>query len=498
LTSNEGQSVAFRTVYGNTISENGWPIVDEGSCSWITVPGTDPAVSLEIQQGQPLLILRAWAADINAFVQTLRDADSACWTEGNSVATSNHLGGTAEDLDWDDHPMGNADAGWNAYQIATIRDMLAFYEGTVFWGNDWDSPKDSMHFQMGYNTYGNPATADFINRKIRADGFSLYRREALAPAPTPTPAPAPTTTSAEILAAAIGSTVDFATSILPSVQQGLAGSQCTNVNRVAMWLAMEGEESAGFTATVEIGNIDGTTYQGRTWEQITGLANYAAFSQWAYQQSYVSSPTYFVDNPASLGDARWESLGAVWYWTVARPQINSLCDNRDIVGVTEAINGGTNGLAARQARYSRALAQGDALLALTTTPTTGDEDEMAGWNEDLVSRAMVLLENQTGVVRTSRSPFRHVGEGPVNTCGGFAWTADGTVHAGFVAQFAVEYGDPVSIALLFEVAQNTDPARSQDAALAVRVLDKVGKEDLDNASTQISAWLAAEAAHRAA
>jgi hypothetical protein len=88
-----------RVVYGNSSSSNGWPMVDEGSCTWTTVPGTD--VSLEIQNGQPLAILRAFAADFNAYVEPLRDADSACWTATNSVGDSNHLSGTAMDLNWD-------------------------------------------------------------------------------------------------------------------------------------------------------------------------------------------------------------------------------------------------------------------------------------------------------------------------------------------------------------------------------------------------------------
>lgn len=176
--------MARRNVYGNDWSENGWPMVDEGSCTWVTVPGTN--VSLEVQNGQPLKIMPAFAADINAYVQPLRDADSACWTAGNSVATSNHLSGTAMDLDWNDHPMGPEYAGWNQDQINTIREILDFYEGTIFWGEDWDSPKDSMHFQMGYNTFGSAVTDDFINRKIRADGFSTFRRDGQA-APPPAP-----------------------------------------------------------------------------------------------------------------------------------------------------------------------------------------------------------------------------------------------------------------------------------------------------------------------
>jgi hypothetical protein len=166
-------------------------MVDEGSCTWVDVPGTNPVVRLQIQNGQPLPILRAFVADINAYVEPVRDADTACWTAGNSVSTSNHLSGTAVDINWDSHPFRVADAGWSQDEINTIRQILDFYEGTVFWGNDWTDPKDAMHFQLAslanggdIDTFNNPHTQDFIDRQIRADGFSTFRRGG-APVPPP-------------------------------------------------------------------------------------------------------------------------------------------------------------------------------------------------------------------------------------------------------------------------------------------------------------------------
>lgn len=123
--------MGFRFAYGNSHSENGWPMVDTDSCEWITVPGTD--VRLQIQKGWPLVILRAFAADFNEFVEPLRDADSACWTATNSVSTSNHLSGTALDLNWDSHPFRVQDAGFDGRELPIVRELLDFYEGTVFW-----------------------------------------------------------------------------------------------------------------------------------------------------------------------------------------------------------------------------------------------------------------------------------------------------------------------------------------------------------------------------
>ncbi|WP_457069900.1 M15 family metallopeptidase [Mycobacteroides abscessus] len=357
-----------RVVYGNSFSENGWPMVNSDECTWVTVPGT--SVSLQIQNGQPLAILRAFAADFNAYVEPLRDPDSACWTPTNSVPTSNHLSGTACDFNWNDHPFQVSYAGFSSKETATVRELLDFYEQTVFWGQDWQSPKDAMHFQVGYNTYQNPHTADFIARKIRADGFSTFRRGSRPVG------------AATILATATGLSEARAAEILPAVSDGLKASQCTNINRIAMWLAQVGHESAGFNATEEyasgaayegradLGNTqpgDGVRFKGRSWIQITGRNNYTAFSRWCSGKGLVLSPTEFVDNPKRLAELRWAGIGAAWYWTVARSDINTLSDRQDLETVTRRINGGTNGLADRRDRYNRALLQGDALLQLLAT-----------------------------------------------------------------------------------------------------------------------------------
>ncbi|WP_458317090.1 M15 family metallopeptidase [Mycolicibacterium brisbanense] len=472
--------MANRTVYGNDWSSNGWPMVDQGSCTWVNVPGTN--VTLQIQNGQPLAILRAFAADFNAYVEPLRDADSACWTATNSVSTSNHLSGTAMDLNWNSHPFQIADAGFDAAKIARVRELLGFYEGTVFWGNDWSDPKDAMHFQLSslanggnINTYGNPAVGDFIARKIRADGFSTFRRGAAPAIPA----------AVDVLARATGLTAERAAQILPTMSDGLKQAECTNPNRIAMFVAQTGHESANFNATEEyasgaayegrtdLGNTqpgDGVRFKGRTWIQITGRAHYAEFSQWAFDRGLVPSATYFVDHPTELADLRWAGIGAAWYWTESRP-MNALVDAgenaqwgdyRGFAAVTAAINGGTNGIDERRARYNRALALGDQLLTLTT----GEDDDM--FTEDDRN----LLKQISGIFRVSKSPLRHLGEKETNTCAGFAWAADGLTHPQFVAM-AAKVGHQDSLRLLAEVA-GADPVkfpdRQDDAALARNIL----------------------------
>ena len=160
-------------------SENGWrpPGAGPDIRIWITVPGTDPPVHLELMKGWPAIVLGAFAADLNAYVEQMRDNDSAGFTPTNAVATSNHLNGTAFDFNWESHPFHQFNT-FNAQQMRILTELFDFYENTVAWGGkDWGgNPQDEMHFQMGYNTWMNPRVQDFINRKIRADGFSTFRR----------------------------------------------------------------------------------------------------------------------------------------------------------------------------------------------------------------------------------------------------------------------------------------------------------------------------------
>lgn len=432
--------MGFRFAYGNSHSENGWPMVDTDSCEWITVPGTD--VRLQIQKGWPLVILRAFAADFNEFVEPLRDADSACWTATNSVSTSNHLSGTALDLNWDSHPFRVQDAGFDGRELPIVRELLDFYEGTVFWGNDWDTPKDAMHFQMGYNTFNNPHTADFIARKIRADGYSTFKR-----GNNPLPGD-----PAAILARATGLSLSRATEILPAVRDGLRASECTNQKRIAAWLAQIGHESDGFNATeeyasgeayegrVDLGNTqpgDGKRFKGRSWIQITGRHNYGKFSRWCSEKGLVPSPTEFVDNPNKLGLLEWAGIGAAWYWTVARPDINALCDQGAFDTVTYRINGGQNGAVDRRARYQRALQVGGVdlvrLLDTHRQPPTIEELLMAD------------------TLYPSVSIYKEPGEGAKYTLAQLIQSIDGMRHRETVEESALR-GNLDDIHRVFRVA----------------------------------------------
>lgn len=164
--------------------------------------------------------------------------------------------------------------------------------------------------------------------------------------------------------------------LLAPFEAALLQAKCTTPERVAMFVAQVGTESAGLRYTEEIasgaayegrkdlGNVkpgDGRRFKGRGPIQITGRENYTKLSAWAFGQGLVPTKTYFVDNPTHLAWDRYLFLGPVWYWTVAR-DMNALADKKDINGATRAVNGGTNGLRDRTFRWNRALKYGKALL----------------------------------------------------------------------------------------------------------------------------------------
>ncbi|QGZ16813.1 endolysin [Mycobacterium phage Phaded] len=372
--------MARRLFRGRQFSENGWPYVDQGSCTWDEVV---PGVWLQIQNGIPFTVLRAFARDFNEHVEKLRDADSACWTQDNSVDTSNHPGGTGADFNWNGEDgrtfrYGITEArAYPGDKARRLRELLDFYEDNVFCGGFWDI-RDWMHFQMGYGTYDSKAdrptqkVTDFVARKIRPDGWSTFKRGGGG-------APAPAADAAAILARATGVTLDKAREILPTLRDGLILSECTTVPRIAMWLAQCGHESAHFNATEEYQNgpmdQERWIYKGRTWIQLTWRSAYEGFGRWCHARGLVSDPTVFVNNPRSLADLKWAGLGAAYYWTTTvrstrkYPTLNQASDARDVLVATQIINGGTNGLEDRQNRYNRAIALGDELLQII-----GEED----------------------------------------------------------------------------------------------------------------------------
>lgn len=206
---------------------------------------------------------------------------------------------------------------------------------------------------------------------------------------------------AQTLREVMGSTLPDGgyTRLIDGYNAAMRAADVTTVERAAMFAAQLGHESVGLKYMREIasgaeyegrrdlGNVhpgDGVRYAGRGPIQLTGRSNYRAFTQWARANGH--SDIDFEAEPERLEEPHWGFLAASYYWVAARPQINSLADNRDLEGVTRAINGGLNGLADRRARYERALTYGTRLLPEGGAPTV---EKVLDYSRDQIAQDTV-------------------------------------------------------------------------------------------------------------
>ncbi len=143
---------------------------------------------------------------------------------------------------------------------------------------------------------------------------------------------------------------------------GLKKYDITSSRRMAHFIAQIGHETASFRYAEELadgsayegrrdlGNTqpgDGKRFKGRGLIQLTGRANYAAYSQ-ATGVDYVARPQLVATDPVVAVDV------ACWYWNSRK--ISKLADKDDAKAVTKMINGGYNGLDDRLDYLGRAKA----------------------------------------------------------------------------------------------------------------------------------------------
>jgi hypothetical protein len=168
--------MSFRTAYGYSYSENGWRMCNRDECDDSPPPGL-PGLRLPVRRGDASTILKAWASWFSVNVENLNNAgrgfsDEGCWTGTNDVGNSNHLSGTAMDLNWSEHAFRVSYSGFNSIEIARCRQGLALFENTIWWGQDWSSPKDPMHFQLNL-AESNPKNAQFA-AKLRGGYLGIW------------------------------------------------------------------------------------------------------------------------------------------------------------------------------------------------------------------------------------------------------------------------------------------------------------------------------------
>jgi putative chitinase len=99
---------------------------------------------------------------------------------------------------------------------------------------------------------------------------------------------------------------------------------------------------------------DGYKFRGRSPIQLTGHANYEAFTEWA--KGLDPNAPDFTEEPDAINTDPWEGAVAIWYWSVGNPErrsLNRYADRGDIEMVTRRINGGLNGYSDRLVAYDR-------------------------------------------------------------------------------------------------------------------------------------------------
>ena len=119
--------------------------------------------------------------------------------------------------------------------------------------------------------------------------------------------------------------------------------------RAAASYARQPQKIASKVYANRLGNGDeasgeGWKYRGRGLIQITGADNYRACGN--------ALGIDFIGSPEKLTLPRPAAFSAVWFW--AHRNLNALADHGDMVAITKAINGGTNGIQDRLALYSAA------------------------------------------------------------------------------------------------------------------------------------------------
>jgi len=91
---------------------------------------------------------------------------------------------------------------------------------------------------------------------------------------------------------------------------------------------------------------EGWSYRGRGLKQLTGKDNYTRCG--------AALGLNLVSNPDLLLEPKAAARSAGWFWKTNH--LSDFADKGDILGMTKKINGGTIGLAEREAKYKKCLA----------------------------------------------------------------------------------------------------------------------------------------------
>lgn len=169
----------------------------------------------------------------------------------------------------------------------------------------------------------------------------------------------------ETLAKAMNIPLSRAQKWAPALTAAMEEGKINTRLRQAAFLAQIGHESGSLVYVKELGGPsyfakydgrkdlgntqpgDGAKFCGRGLIQVTGRANYRTASQVLFGDERL------LFSPELLEKPEWAAKSAVWFWSTRN--LNELADADRFTDLTKKINGGTNGIEDRKARYRLAL-----------------------------------------------------------------------------------------------------------------------------------------------
>jgi len=136
--------------------QNGWPVLQPDSPylhKWI-IPAKNGQTHFINRRGSAgflLAFLALW------FSEVIEDLTGKVWDEwgyalrpirGQTTGYSNHAGGTADDFNAAEHPLGRVST-YKQWQYDKIHRFLRRrLKGAIRWGADYNGRKDEMHFEI--------------------------------------------------------------------------------------------------------------------------------------------------------------------------------------------------------------------------------------------------------------------------------------------------------------------------------------------------------------
>lgn len=169
---------------GYWYSENGWPMIDNGTLDFSPIPEIGWRLGVHI--GVPNTLLKALIVRLNREVEPMDRTQTGCFTVTNSMPNSNHNSGTAIDYNWNKHQFHKWGT-WGANR-AKVDKIITDFRGTIEFGGNWTSPRDEMHFELAFGP-AHKGALDLAN-ELYLDGlWNIFKKGGTPAQPGPVVVP---------------------------------------------------------------------------------------------------------------------------------------------------------------------------------------------------------------------------------------------------------------------------------------------------------------------